>query len=123
MANSARAKGTRWETELLEPLRALFGPQVERAPLKGEADAGDFTGVPWLHEAKSTKVPRFLDWARTATAKARRDNPADPSWVILWHGDRRAKDLGPCALMPLALYERITAGWGSPIPAEWAQTR
>lgn len=100
MANPARAKGTAWETELLPLLRGAFGPGVERAPLKGAADQGDFLGVPFLHEAKATRVPRFLDWARTARRK-------DPDWAVLWHGDRRSPDGAPLVLLPLHTYLRL----------------
>lgn len=95
--SKARAKGTGWESELLPYLRMVFGPQVERAPLKGAADDGDFTGVPWLHEAKKTDVPHFLQWAKTAQKK----RPAQ--WTIMWSGDRRKGD-GPFVMLPLEHY-------------------
>lgn len=91
--SKARAKGTGWEVELLPRLRAVFGPQVERAPLKGIQDKGDFTGVPFLIEAKKTDVPHFLQWAKTAAKKADR-------WAVLWSGDRRRGD-GPFVLISL----------------------
>lgn len=99
--SKARAKGTGWEVEWLPRLRALFGDHVERAPLKGIQDKGDFTGVPWLHEAKSTLVPRFQEWARTAEKKAGK------AWVIGWHGDRRKPGNGPYVLMPIELYDEL----------------
>lgn len=94
--SKARSKGTAWETELVPLLRNVFGPQVERAPLKGAADHGDFTGVPWLVEAKKTETPRFLEWARTARKKT------GDRWMVVWCGDRR-KGEGPYVLMPMAL--------------------
>lgn len=97
--SKARAKGTKWETELLDRLRGLFGPNVHRAPLRGTQDAGDFVGVPWLHEAKSTKAPHFLEWARTAAKKNER-------WCVLWHGDRRT-DPTELVMMPLHLFEEL----------------
>lgn len=100
----ARAKGTRGENYFLQRLRTLFGDQVERAPLKGTLDYGDFTGVPYLHEAKHTVKPLFLEWARKATSKA-----GVRPWVILWKGDLR-KGEGPYVLMPLALYEALAEG-------------
>ncbi len=98
--SKARAKGTRGEQFFLEPLRFLFGPQVERAPLKGTLDYGDFTGVPYLVEAKNTAKPLFLEWARKCTKKAGSD------WVLLWKGDLR-KDEGPYVLMPLDRFVRL----------------
>lgn len=99
----ARAKGTRGENFFLPILRSLFGPRVERAPLKGVQDQGDYTGVPWLHEAKNTARPLFLEWARTATKKA------GDQWVVLWKGDLR-KNEGPYVLMPLSKYEELVRG-------------
>jgi len=74
----SRAKGTRGENYFLPRLRKLFypnydGPEEEhplqRAPLKGVNDWGDYLGVPWLHEAKHTIKPLFQQWARTAEGK------------------------------------------------------
>jgi hypothetical protein len=98
--SKARAKGTKWETELLTPLRRLFGEQVDRAPLKGTLDKGDFVGVPMQHEAKNTQKPLFLQWARVAYRKSQH-------WVILWSGDRRTTDGGPYVLMPLQTYYQL----------------
>lgn len=105
--SKSRAKGTKWETELLVLLRDTFGPDVHRAPLRGTQDAGDFVGTPVLVEAKSTKVTKFLEWARTA-ALACRFHPTTPqtAWVVAWHGDRR-KGEGPYALMPLAYWLKL----------------
>lgn len=100
--SAARQKGTKWETELLGRLRGLFGPNVHRAPLRGTQDAGDFVGVPWLHEAKSTKAPKFLEWARTAAKKT------DAFWCVLWHGDRRT-DPTELVVMPFELYQYLVA--------------
>lgn len=93
--SKARAKGTGWETELLPLLRSVFGEHVERAPLKGIQDDGDFCGTPCLVEAKKTDVPHFLQWAKTASKKR-----PDGSWRIVWSGDRRRGD-GPFVMLPL----------------------
>jgi hypothetical protein len=116
----ARAKGTRGENYFLQRLRTLFGDQVERAPLKGTLDYGDFTGVPWLHEAKNTAKPLFLEWARKAASKA-----GSLPWVVMWKGDLR-KDEGPYVLMPMWVYEELVDGFfnealnrdakGNPLP-------
>jgi hypothetical protein len=103
VSNPSRAKGTKWEVELLDHLRELFGEQVERAPLKGVHDYGDFLGVPWLHEAKSTIKPLFQAWARVSERKA------DDFWTVLWHGDRRSPGSGPYVLMPINLYRVLVS--------------
>ena len=98
--SKARAKGTKWETELVPILRELYGPQVDRAPLKGTLDRGDFLGVPFQHEAKNTQKPLFLQWARTARKKTH-------DWAILWSGDRRTPDGGPYVVIPLHTFEKV----------------
>ncbi len=114
--SKARAKGTGWEVELLPLLRLTFGEQVERAPLKGTLDQGDFVGIPWLHEAKKTDVPHFLQWAKTATKKA------GVQWTILWSGDRRKGD-GPFVLLPLLLYLELCHDADLPVPYRDKPTR
>lgn len=96
--SAARAKGTRGEQFFLPYLRQLFGPQVERAPLKGTLDYGDYTGVPYLVEAKNTSKPLFQKWARICKKKAGDD------WTLWWMGDRRTEDGEPLVLMPLSKY-------------------
>lgn len=99
--SKARAKGTAGENYFLEHLRRMFGSEVERAPLKGIDDDGDFVNVPWQHEAKNTQRPLFLKWARVAQAKS-------TPWAILWKGDLR-KSEGPFVLMDLRLYESLVS--------------
>lgn len=102
--SKARAKGTSGENFFLAHLRVLFGPQVERAPLKGILDQGDFVGVPYLCESKSTQKPLFQQWARVCEKKSR-------DWIILWKGDLRVTSgNGPYVLMPLHVYEQLVVG-------------
>jgi len=100
--SKARAKGTKTEVEFLPLLRDLFGEHVNRAPLQGFNDRGDYVGVPWLHEAKAHLIPKFQEWARICEKKA------GNRWVIMWHGDRRkGAGHGPYVMMPLDQYERL----------------
>lgn len=84
--SKAKQKGTAFETALLPMLRKIFGRQVDRAPMRGGLDKGDFDGVPLLVEAKSHKSPRFVEWARVAEEKS------PGKWAIIWKGDLRKKD-------------------------------
>ena len=85
--SKAREKGTRYEVALLTLLRLVFGPQVERAPLKGIQDAGDFVGVPIPIEAKNTEVLRLPEWIR------RLRTIGGKRFALFWSGgDRRRKD-------------------------------
>lgn len=99
--SKARAKGTSGEQFFKTHLIEVFGPQVERAPLKGTLDYGDFVGVPWLHESKSTTRPSFMEWARIATKKTK-----GGPWAILWKGDLRKGD-GPYVVLPLEHYKTL----------------
>lgn len=101
--SKARAKGTGWESELLPRLRRLFGDHVERAPLKGVLDDGDFIGTPRLVEAKKTDVPHFLQWAKTCAKKR-----PNGDWCVVWSGDRRRGD-GPFVLLTLEAWLELEA--------------
>lgn len=101
----ARVKGTQGENFFRDLLRPLF-PGVDRAPLRGTLDQGDLTGVPWLHECKSTATPRFLDWAETAERKS------PGKWAVLWKGDlRRKARTGPYVVVPIELYMDMAWAW------------
>lgn len=96
--SKARQKGTSGENFFADLLRPIF-PLIDRAPLRGTLDRGDFTGVPVLHESKSTSTPKFLEWAETCEKKS------PGHWVLMWKGDlRRKARSGPYVLMPIEHY-------------------
>lgn len=100
MSNPSRAKGTAFEVEVLEHLRAIFGPSVERAPLKGVYDKGDFLNVPFLIDAKKAERPLFLEWARQGRRKA-----AGSYWAYVYADDRRrATSVGTLAMVPMDFF-------------------
>lgn len=92
MTNRPREKGTRYEVALLAKLRKAFGPQVERAPLKGIRDAGDYVGVPLPIEAKNTKTLLIPEWAR-------RLNTIDQTWGLFWSGGDKRRSDSPGSLL------------------------
>lgn len=98
MSNRPREKGTRYEVALLDDLRLIFGEQVERAPLKGIRDIGDYVGVPVSIEAKNTAVMRLPEWVRRLRLMV------GNRWAIFWSGgDRRRKDSpGELMIVPAA---------------------
>ena len=113
MSNPARAKGTRYEVALLHTLRHIW-PDVERAPLKGIHDAGDYVSVPLPIEAKNTQVLNLPVWVRRLAKIGK------PWWVLFWAGgDQRKKDALPeLAVMPadmarvlLDSYQRHVNRW------------
>lgn len=113
----ARDKGTRGENYFLPILRALFYPELmdlglddfdhplqrlDNTARHQRAQGGDFTGVPWLHEAKHTDKPAMTAWIRQSRSKA------GTNWVLLWKGDTRTLDGQPLAVMPLEKYVELT---------------
>ena len=90
-------------------MRELFGEHVDRAPLRGVNDHGDFSNTPWLVEAKNHLRPSFMEWARTAEIKTGVQSE-ERFWVV-WKGDRRkGKGQGPYVLMPLAQAAELVRG-------------
>jgi hypothetical protein len=115
--SKARAKGTEGENFFLPRLRRIFGEQVERAPLKGVLDYGDYTGVPVLCESKNTVKPLFQQWARKCEKKA------GSRWAIFWKGDLRTHSgTGPYVLLPYDHYEEMALSYFA-TPAERAAHR
>lgn len=100
-----RQRGTRTENEHMERWLRRVWPDVERAPLKGTNDRGDFVNVgPVLVESKyrsTTKGWRVAEWARTAMRKA-----GDNQWMVIMSADKRKKDGFPIDLvvMPAEKY-------------------
>jgi len=66
---SAKAAGTRWETSIVDALKAHGWPHAERRAKNGNRDRGDITGVVGVViEAKDTakfEPSRFLSEAHT----------------------------------------------------------
>lgn len=61
--NPNKAKGTRWESRLVEYLRANGFPYAERRALAGTKDLGDIVNVPGVViEAKNTKTINLAEW-------------------------------------------------------------
>lgn len=117
----SRAKGTRFEKELVDYLHAHGAPHAERRALAGNLDKGDITGIgPALCiEAKNcarTELAEWVDQARTEAQNAGADIP------IVVH-KRRGKPTGRayatveletlCALLR-------AAGYFAPEPMEVA---
>jgi hypothetical protein len=105
MSNPSKAKGTAFETAVVNYLRESGLPNVERRALHGNTDLGDVAGVPdWTFELKNRKtldVGGAVDEAMLETLNAgtefgvaiikrpRRGNPADafavmPLFQLIW---------------------------------------
>ena len=85
---AARGKGTRWETAIVDYLRANGVPHAERRARNGAKDRGDLSGIPGLVvEAKNTKTLSLAAWVDEAEVERRNDGAA---FGLVWH-HRRGK--------------------------------
>lgn len=95
--NKSKAKGTAWESAVVEYLRAHGQPYAERRALAGTADKGDIAGVPGVMvECKAEReitLAAYAEEVRVQTANAgasigvavvkrRNRGPAD-SYVVM----------------------------------------
>lgn len=84
-----RSKGTRYENRVRDGYLHDVFPNVDRAPLRGTQDYGDFTGIgDWLIEAKWRATPgglRIPSWLQQIKHKVEEGAP----WVLQWAIDRR----------------------------------
>lgn len=86
--SASKAKGTRWESAIVDYLRANGAPHAERRALGGAKDRGDIAGIPGVViEAKSHTGMRLADWI--AEAETERVN-AGADLAVVWH-HRRGK--------------------------------
>lgn len=84
--SAARAKGTRWESAIVEYLREVGATQVERRALGGANDKGDIAGIPGVViEAKAAARLELAAWVAEAREEAA--NASAPIGVV-WHKKR-----------------------------------
>jgi hypothetical protein len=70
----ARAKGTAWESCVVDFLRSRGWPNAERRALNGRADRGDIAGVAGVViEAKNARAVDLAGWLREAHVEALND--------------------------------------------------
>jgi len=87
--SAAKAKGTRWESEIVDFLRSCGFRYADRVPLSGAKDRGDVTvgpGSPVI-EAKNQARHSLAEWLDEATAEA---THADAPFGVAWF-KRRGK--------------------------------
>lgn len=88
-----KAKGTRWETEVVRALRDAGFAGADRRALRGTADCGDITGVPGLViEARNRKRVEPAAWIDEVAVKRDRDGAR---YGVAWfhrRGKSRAED-------------------------------
>lgn len=68
--SKSRAKGTAWESTIVDYLRANGAPHAERRALAGAKDRGDIAGIPGVViEAKSAAKIELAAWLDEAEAE------------------------------------------------------
>jgi hypothetical protein len=86
--SASKAKGTRWESAIVEFLRGRGFPYAERRALAGTRDLGDVTGIPGVViEAKNEKQHNLTGWLKEAEQERRN---ADADLGVVWF-KRRGK--------------------------------
>ncbi len=91
MSNPARAKGTDFEVHVDDSYLKEIWPKVERAPLKGINDFGDFVNVDgWLIEARNRKTWALPAWIRGVYSKLEREGRNKHyRWMLVFKADKR----------------------------------
>ncbi len=91
MSNPRRAKGTDFEVHVDEVYLKEIWPDVERAPLKGINDFGDFVNVDgWLIEARNRKTWALPAWIRGVYSKLEREGRSNiHRWMLVFKADKR----------------------------------
>lgn len=90
MANKFKAKGTTWETKIVNAL-AKIGIRAKRRVLSGGLDKGDIEllDFPLIIEAKNCKKMELSEWVDEAEKEAQ--NAGVPFGVVWHHRPRRAE--------------------------------
>lgn len=112
--NRSKAKGTSWETAVVDHLRAAGATQAERRALNGTDDRGDITGIPgvvieaknaarvelaaWLDEAEKEKTN---DGAEVGLVWIKRRGKTSPgAGYVLMTGDQLIQLLRAAGYLP-----------------------
>lgn len=108
----AKAKGTRFETDVVEVFRAAGFPYVERRASNGTRDRGDLTGLPgWVVECKNTTRIDLGEFMAETEVEAKHAGCADHA-LIVKRRMRPARDA--YAVVPLWLLADLIAHDGRP---------
>lgn len=110
MSSPSKAKGTRWESQVVSYLRKWW-PDIDRRPLSGRYDRGDITYGPrgWTIEAKNEQritLARYM-WQGRFEA----DNNNHRYFVVIIKNRRGRNSTGAVqdayALMPLGQWAEL----------------
>jgi hypothetical protein len=99
--SAARAKGTRWESAIVDFLRDNGAPHAERRSLNGAKDRGDIAGVPGVvFEAKSAARLELAAWVDETQRERANDAAVYGVTIIKRRGKGSAGD--GYAVLPFA---------------------
>lgn len=107
MTNTAKARGTAYESSVTAYLNANGFPYVERRALAGNLDKGDLLGVPgWVLELKDHKAFNLSGWMDEAKVEAK--NAGAPWFAVIFKRRRGKGSSGSVAesfvLLPLSVF-------------------
>ena len=103
--SKARAKGTKFENEVLDGLRA-FWPDSDRA--KSGNPSNDFHGTPFPVEAKHRKRWEIPEWVRRIQAAAGGGN----QWaLVVASGDRRKSGTSTLMIVDWEFGQELLEAW------------
>ena len=112
----AKAKGTRWESDIVAYLREHGFPHAERRALSGRADKGDINAAPGLCiEAKSQSRYSLAEWVDEAAVEGRN---AGADVTCVWaHRRGKASPAEGYVIVTGAQFVELlrAAGYGSPL--------
>lgn len=111
-ANPSKARGTRWESELVAYLRDSGFPHARRNVQHGPNDIGDVGGVPkFAIEAKDTQKHDLAKFVKQANAEA--ENAGQP-WGVAAIKKRRAATEDAYVVLDLKTFTEVAhaaAAW------------
>jgi hypothetical protein len=93
MTNRSKAKGTSWESALVQYLQQCGWVRAERRALAGNADKGDVLGLSgWVIEAKNAARVELAEWAKELQAEIRNAGAAHGAVWVKRRGKASAAD-------------------------------
>lgn len=107
MTNTNKARGTAFETAVVNYLREHGYPDAERRALHGKHDRGDLIGVPWAVECKNHSRLDLAGWVAQARAEA--VNAGAPVGVVV-HKARGRGVADSYVTLTLADFVRLMEG-------------
>lgn len=110
--SASRAKGTKWESKVVDFLQTSGWPHAERRALNGARDKGDVTGLPGIViECKDENRHSIGSWVNEANIEA---TNANAELGVVWaHRKGKASAADGYVIMDGESFARLlkAAGW------------